>query len=132
MEHFREATNIGKDYRPSGPQKLLDQMCQIRAKYQAKEHFGTRYGTDITMLEILKARRGLAITNAREMVNAHLGVSEFKARSYISINYSKSKALVFEDIARFILGDSDDLSILAFAENVDLEFHNDLPSWVPD
>ncbi len=59
-------------------------------------------------------------------------MSELKVRSYISIDYSKSKAQVFEEIARYSHSDSGDRSILAFVESVDLEFRSALPSWVPD
>jgi hypothetical protein len=114
-------------------QQLLRSMAQIRTKYQVRRHSGAEQDDlGATILDILKARRGLGVLDPRDMVYAHLGMSEPSVRSNINIDYSKSKAQVYEDISRYILSISRDLSILSLIEDVDLESRPHLPSWVPD
>jgi hypothetical protein len=113
-------------------QKLLRGMCQIRVNYQSRISLGTEGDIDTGILGALKARRGLGVTDAKDMVYAHLGMAEAKARSHIPIDYSRSKAQVYEEIARYIYKNSYDFSILGLVENVNLQNRPGLPTWVPD
>ncbi|KAH9206154.1 hypothetical protein DL95DRAFT_469893 [Leptodontidium sp. 2 PMI_412] len=98
-------------------------VCPLRIS------LGTEGDVNTGILDILKARRDLGITDAKNMVYAHLGMSEAEARSHSPINYSKSKAQVYEEIARHIYKNSYDFSILALVENVDLQTRPGLPAW---
>ncbi|KAE8448841.1 hypothetical protein EG329_008843 [Mollisiaceae sp. DMI_Dod_QoI] len=104
----------------SDRQKLLHSMVQIRFKWHARKYVQENGDTSATIYDILKVRRGMGVSDPRDMIYAHLGLSEPLVRSNIVIDYSKSKAQVYEDIARYFFGRCDDLSFLAFVENTDL------------
>ncbi|CZR67932.1 uncharacterized protein PAC_17831 [Phialocephala subalpina] len=131
-EHFRRCIAITDPETQSSRERLLNSMGHIRANWHARRYDNAAGGTRITLLDILKARRGLGVSDPRDMAYAHLGMSEPSARSDIIINYSKSKAQVYEDVARYIYGVTLGFSILALVENVDLDTRQGLPTWVPD
>ncbi|KAH6667815.1 heterokaryon incompatibility protein-domain-containing protein [Halenospora varia] len=112
--------------------KLFHEMCQIRSKLQGRIHLGADSEFKITILDVLQARRGLGITDPKDMIYAHLGISESQLKSHITIDYSKSKAQVYEEAARYIDSNSDFFSILTLVEKVDLHTRSGLPTWVPD
>ncbi|KUJ16504.1 HET-domain-containing protein [Mollisia scopiformis] len=132
-DHFLQYMSKETDVR-SSRQELLHGMVQIRSNHQVQRHntAGTGWFQPATMLDILEARRGLGVTDPRDMVYAHLGMAEPSVRSGIDVDYSKSKAKLYEEIATQVCDVSRDLSILSFVEDVDLEKRLDLASWVPD
>ncbi|KUJ08660.1 HET-domain-containing protein, partial [Mollisia scopiformis] len=82
--------------------KLFHEMCQIRGKLQGRMYMGAESEFKITILDVLQARRGLGVTDPKDMIYAHLGISESQLKSHITIDYSKSKAQVYEETARYI------------------------------
>ncbi|KAF7881445.1 hypothetical protein EAF00_011814 [Botryotinia globosa] len=97
------------------------------------------------LIDLLAARRGLGVSDPRDMVFAHKGIVQtssyqsFLEADEIAIDYSKSAEKVFTDLAYHCLKTFPDhrrLEILSFKE-----IHNDcrdkengleVPSWVPD
>lgn len=97
------------------------------------------------LINLLTARRGLRVSDPRDMVFAHKGIVQtssyqtFLEADEIAIDYSKSVEKIFTDLAYHCLKTFPDhrrLEILSYKE-----FHNDcrdkeneleVPSWVPD
>jgi hypothetical protein len=127
----KHISKAGKESTSTNRKNLQD-MCRIRSEYQAQIHLGTRPDASITMLDILRGRRGLGATDPKDMVYAHIGIAEPQVRSDIIVDYSKSKAQVYEEIARYIYKNTCGFTILILVENLNLQSRSGLPTWVPD
>lgn len=97
-----------------------------------RKYNGDQNNETAIILDILKARRGLGVSDPRDMVYAHLEMLGPSVRSRIKIDYSKSKARVYEDISWYIIATTKCLSVLSLMEDIDLGAQPELPSWVPD
>lgn len=117
----------------SSTQSHLETMSQIRAKYQTGKHSSANSFRGVEIFDILEARRGLGATDPKDMVYAHLGMSEPDVRSEINIDYSRSVAQIYEDISRYIYKLRQNISLLSHIEDLSSDARREgLPSWVPD
>lgn len=84
-------------------------------------------------LDIVDEGRGSAVTDLRDLVYGHVGLSKAPMRTAILVDYSKTAAEVFEDIAVQYVTLEGTFGILGFVEphEQNATRHN-LPSWVPD
>jgi hypothetical protein len=56
---------------------------------------------DTTLFTYMSIRRGYGVSDPRDMVYAHVGLTPTKTRHTISIDYDKTVAQTYEDIALF-------------------------------
>ncbi|KAL2076192.1 hypothetical protein VTL71DRAFT_1135 [Oculimacula yallundae] len=126
---------------------LMDGMCNIRRRFQARNlsrkdpNWTQTIGAvpiqstkpHAELYEMLVSRRGSGVTDPRDMLFAHLGLtSNFTQRS-ISIDYSKTIAEVYEEITILSLENDENLSILSDVEEAPSRDRREgLPSWVVD
>ncbi|PMD39536.1 HET-domain-containing protein, partial [Hyaloscypha variabilis F] len=88
---------------------------------------------DTTLFTYMSIRRGYGLSDPRDMVYAHVGLTPIKTRHTISIDYDKTVAQTYEDIALFCMEAIGVLPMLLFVEKVQPEQRRrSLPSWVPD
>lgn len=86
-----------------------------------------------SMLELATARRGLCVSDPRDMVSAHVRFASDGQDGDLKVDYSKTCQEVFVDFARFIAYKYGGGYILEYMENTQSHLcRNDLPSWVPD
>jgi hypothetical protein len=110
----------------------LEDMHSARHKFQ--DYIGGN-STGNTLLSILALRRGSGVSDARDMIYAHLGIASDSISGNLGfkVDYSKGCAELFLDIARYFLEKHTDYRILSHVEDVDpLRRRPGLPSWVPD
>jgi hypothetical protein len=110
----------------------LEDMISARRRYQ-----GYVVGNDAgnPLLALLALRRGLGVSDARDMIYAHLGVVSDSLFGHLEleVDYSKSCSELFIDVTRYFLKRYKDYRILSHVEDVDpLKRRQGLPSWVPD
>ncbi|PVH76270.1 hypothetical protein DL98DRAFT_294911 [Cadophora sp. DSE1049] len=85
------------------------------------------------LFQILELRRGSGVSDARDMIFAHLGLSSDITRSMIPVDYNKSIEQLYEEIARKHIEAHKNASIIYHVETVDPSSRRkSLPSWVPD
>ncbi|KAK4458237.1 heterokaryon incompatibility protein 6, OR allele [Cladorrhinum samala] len=99
-------------------------------------------GSAGTLLSLLQQRRGLGATDPRDFVYAHLGLArdQDEVARFIQVDYNKSVAEVYGQVARYVLSTdaagSALANLLASAEERALEEEGSreegLPSWAPD
>jgi hypothetical protein len=117
---------------------LIKQMNAARKRFQfyrfAREAGELGEGLGLTLLDLLILRRGLDVTDPKDIIFGHLGVaSDFQygkpGSLQISVDYSKSYDNVLIEATRTILETSNNLAILQFTDEVKSSV---LPSWVTD
>lgn len=85
------------------------------------------------LFQIMEARRGSGVSDARDMIFAHLGLTSDTTKNEIPIDYSQSTEQLYEDIARKHIEAHGNTSIIYHVETADLsKRRKGLPSWVPD
>ena len=93
------------------------------------------------LLNTLDSRQGLRVTDSRDMLFAHsaiLGETEGdpNRRSLVEVDYNKSQAEVYRDIAKYAISMEGDYSILTFCESAvpgeSLRTPMNIPSWAPN
>jgi len=108
-------------------------MNEIRRAHRASNTPNPNVSSSETLLNILVTRRGAGVSDPRDMVYGHLGLLPQPIEIAMEIDYGKSVAKVYEDIARHFIRRDNSLAFLQHLENVDLNSRRDgLPSWVPD
>ena len=86
-----------------------------------------------SLLELLRSRRGCALSDPRDMVYAHLGLASFTTRKSVPIDYDKTVVQVYEDIAYLYIEWAGLDTVLSLVDNVQPENRPGyLPSWVTD
>jgi hypothetical protein len=109
------------------PLRLLVEMDEIRSRHHRALR---KIKKKPPLLDLLVARRGFGATDPRDMLYAHIGMSN---ESKFQVDYMRSVNAVFESIARHFLVHKNFLTMLSYVENVDLAQRREgLPSWVPD
>jgi hypothetical protein len=86
-----------------------------------------------SMAELLMSRRGLGITDPRDMIFAHVGFASDGQHEDLTVDYSKTTIQTFKGSAQYIAklyGLSALLECVGMANSP--ERVRDLPSWVPD
>ena len=89
--------------------------------------------SDNTLLELLKARRGLGASDPRDMIFAHTNIASDGGHEDMTIDYTKTCAHIYTRFARYILKEYGLNDLLNCVRDVE-STHNPhyLPSWVPD
>ena len=113
------------------------EMGMARSRYMATKDKGNEESlqqNDKQLLKLLKARRGLGVSDGRDMIYAHLSLTDSATQEAMAIRYDLSVADVYESFARSTISSAHNFSILFDIEDVDDldERREDLPSWVPD
>ncbi|KAE9368933.1 HET-domain-containing protein, partial [Stipitochalara longipes BDJ] len=86
-----------------------------------------------SLLELLRTRRGCALTDPRDMIYAHLGLVSHEAREGIPVDYDRTVAQVYESIACFYIECAGLKTALSLVDYVQPENRPDhLSSWVTD
>ncbi|KAH7336638.1 hypothetical protein BKA65DRAFT_479525 [Rhexocercosporidium sp. MPI-PUGE-AT-0058] len=118
-------------------QRLFDLMV-IKSSYELYKKTSQVMTESTSFLsQTLNFRQGLGVSDPRDMIFGHLGlcapVHKDAMQSHIPVDYGKSVTDLYEDVARQIMLDANDIFLLANVESVPLEDRRTgLPSWVPD
>jgi hypothetical protein len=119
-------------------QGLLDssqnQKYRIFSEMQAAWDGHHETGKKNNMMELLQARRGLGVSDPRDMVFAHVGFADDGWHEALAVDYSKTCAQVYTDFARYLdkkYGRLDLLERIEEKKNSRACLEK-LPSWVPD
>ncbi|APA09178.1 hypothetical protein sscle_04g039480 [Sclerotinia sclerotiorum 1980 UF-70] len=133
----------------SRPSRLHESLGRFVAMNQRRDTFKlTRKPSDIPVkdiLELLTARRGLGVSDPRDMLFAHKGILqgspdvEYSQNMALVVDYSRSVKDVYTNLARYCIETSPDdrkLEVLSHIEGGKEIWHKekelDLPSWTPD
>ncbi|KAI9640589.1 hypothetical protein NHQ30_010888 [Ciborinia camelliae] len=117
--------------------KLLYDMQKIRKDFILSESTEPQAICDY-LLRILHSRRGHGVLDPRDMLYAHMGLFKHEVgiaevERLLEIDYRKSIADVYTDLALYLLNRKCDFGFLAHVEVMELEARRpELPSWVPD
>jgi hypothetical protein len=84
------------------------------------------------LLDLLMARRGLGVTDARDIIYGHLGMVKQSMNDWISIDYNMTLPHLYETVALLLIR-SHRLKVLEYIEALDFHLRDDsIPSWSPD
>ncbi|PMD67166.1 HET-domain-containing protein [Hyaloscypha bicolor E] len=87
----------------------------------------------LTMLELLRARRGLGVTDPKDMIFAHLGFASDGQELGPKVNYSMSCAEVFHSFARSMIDTGFHLALFGeLSDGCPSARVTGLASWTPD
>ncbi|PMD17146.1 hypothetical protein NA56DRAFT_662456 [Hyaloscypha hepaticicola] len=89
------------------------------------------------LFEILHDRRGLGVSDPRDMIYGHLGVlgnvkPERKVDRFFKVDYNQPIHELFMQVVLFIISARGDFDILSQVEETSIEKRTTLPTWVPD
>ncbi|KAK4171646.1 heterokaryon incompatibility protein-domain-containing protein [Triangularia setosa] len=109
------------------PLRMLDRMNQSYINGSGGSNAGT-------MLALLKARRGLGATDARDFVFAHMGIASdrWNVGQSVPVDYRSSLGHVFASMAFYILETERVETFINILDEQAAGVSNDLPSWAPD
>jgi hypothetical protein len=89
--------------------------------------------TQNDMINLLLTRRGLGVSDPRDMIFAHLGFATDGRHEDLQIDYSQTTCQVFQDFAWYLSKTSGLQVLLACVGETRARNHpGSLPSWVPD
>lgn len=106
--YHRMTRSIESGYSGGSPEvlqgsKLLNEMHRARENHQkAVWSEGKVPDLGLTMLDLLRARRGLGVTDPKDMIFAHLGFASDGEGLKRLISYSMSWAEVYHSVARWM------------------------------
>jgi len=125
-ERQRIVTQMNEAWDQQRPKKAT------KSDYQSKS-FGKRSPFKNTVLELVKARRGLGVFDPRDMVFAHVGFAKDAEHGKLKIDYSKTIEEVYIDFALFIAQKEGWGTLLDNVGDPKIQsrFKN-LPPWSPD
>jgi hypothetical protein len=87
----------------------------------------------LTMLDLLRARRGLGVTDPKDMVFAHLGFASDGQELGSKVNYSMSCAEVYHSFARSMIDTGFHLALFSeLSDRSPSALVQGLASWTPD
>jgi hypothetical protein len=118
----------------SDSRTVLSNMNESRIKFRTSQVNCSGKSEEFLgglLLELLRARSGCALSDPRDMVYAHLGLASKEIRDRVSIDYDKTVAQVYRDIACFYIVETGLYYMLSHVHNVQPE-ERQLPSWIPD
>ncbi|CZR55616.1 uncharacterized protein PAC_05504 [Phialocephala subalpina] len=108
------------------------QLRKVHRKDAASNTQTPNSSSNEALLNILLTRRGAGVSDPRDMVYGHLGLLDRPTVPPIEIDYGRSIAEVYEDIARHYIK-RQSVRFLQYVEDIELHERRDgLPSWVPD
>jgi hypothetical protein len=111
---------------------VLEYMHRARRNFQ---DYVDGNNSKNTLLALLQLRRGLGVSDARDMIYAHLGIAvdSLVGQPALKVDYSKSYQELFADIAVYFIEHYGDYRIFSHVEENRVEKSQaDFPSWVPD
>jgi hypothetical protein len=86
-----------------------------------------------SLLKMLDSRRGLGVSDMRDMVYGNLSIIESVEMGLVQVDYRKTGVDVFEDVARLCVEWLDFEQVLQRVETRDLGARpEDLASWCPN
>jgi hypothetical protein len=104
-----------------------------REGMQERSFLPKRTVNQLKFWDLLRSRRGAGVSNPRDMIYAHLSLTDLDIQDTTPIRYDLSVVDVYTSLARDFVASTTDLSILKHVEDSALEeCRNNLPSWVPD
>ncbi|KAF8856768.1 HET-domain-containing protein, partial [Acephala macrosclerotiorum] len=116
----------------------LDALQRLEGLEEARLNFQQHLvgrGEGNSLLSLLSSRRGLGVTDPRDMIYAHFGIMSdtFPGHLKNEVDYSKSVIELYTEIALYLFHKYKDCRMLTFVEDTDpLKRLRGLPSWVPD
>jgi len=85
------------------------------------------------LLDLVVSRRGLGVSDGRDIIFAHLGLASDLPDHRIAVDYKKSCMRVYKDFALYVMEKFDINHITCHVEDIPPEQRmQGLPSWVPD
>jgi len=120
-------------WRPNSRQLLIG-MDNARAQFE-NSYNETRQREKVLdrLFDLLNARRGSGVSDPRDMIYAHLGLTDSSTQDLIPVDYDVSVTQLYEYVAHQHLICKQDTSILSYVEETELcDRREGLPSWVPD
>lgn len=85
------------------------------------------------LLDFVVSRRGLGVSDGRDMIFAHIGLASDLPDPRIAVDYKKPCVRVYKDFALYVMEKFNDISITSHIEDIPPEQRmQGLPSWVPD
>ena len=139
-----ESEYSGKDIEVIHGSKLLTEMHQARETHRKGEGTGRpphsnsplkdlEDESSVTMLSLLRARRGLGVTYPKDMIFAHLGFASDGAALGERINYSMNHVHLYHLFARYIVDQGLYCELFNEINDVDPSpQRNGLSSWTPN
>lgn len=108
----------------------LSEMQKFRNLYNASLFSET---PKPDLLDLVASRRGLGVSDGRDMIFAHLGLASDLPDHRIAVDYKKCCRRVYEDFALYVMEKFDISHITHHVEDIPPEQRmQGLPSWVPD
>jgi hypothetical protein len=99
--------------------------------FRETHHEETGPKEKVAMLNLLKARRGLGVTDPRDMLYAHVGFAS--DGQDVNVDYTKTCAQVYEDFARHLMKSLPAYDLLLLVGNHESPTRvKGLGSWAPD
>lgn len=109
--------------------KLLSEMQLARDKHQGK---ATESG-QATLFRLIASRRGLGVTDSRDMIFAHIGFASDGHDRFVKADYSMTCVEVYEDYARSVFETSQNYGILFHVGDPKSPTRpRELASWAPN
>lgn len=109
------------------PLRMLDRMNRSYINGGGGNNAGN-------MLALLKARRGLGATDARDFVFAHLGIAsdQWNVAQSVPIDYCSALGHVFARMAFYILETEDVETLITLLDQQAGVTNGEIPTWAPD
>jgi hypothetical protein len=112
-------------------------MSRLRSYYS--HNIRDTSGPEISLLQLLSSRRGIGVSDPRDILFAHIGVSglaEQKDNNHqelIRVDYGQECSQVYEKIAKYFIEKHNDFRVLSHVEDINLdERRYGCVSWAPD
>jgi hypothetical protein len=93
--------------------------------------------TAVRLLNLLDSRRGLGVTDPRDMIYGHLGVlgmkkPDNKLDSIIRVYYNQTVSELFTQVALYTISARKGFDIFFHVADIPIEKRTQFPTWVPD
>jgi hypothetical protein len=93
--------------------------------------------TAVRLLNLLDSRRGLGVTDPRDMIYGHLGVlgmkkPDNKLDSIIRVYYNQTVSELFTQVALYTISARKEFDIFFHVADIPIEKRTQFPTWVPD
>jgi Heterokaryon incompatibility protein (HET) len=109
--------------------RLMSEMQLARDKHQGK----VKEGDQATLFRLMVGRRGLGVTDPRDMIFAHIGFASDGYDRFVKPEYSKTCLEVYEDYARSVVDNYQSCGILFHVGDPKSPTRPPgLASWAPD
>ncbi|KAE8447289.1 hypothetical protein EG329_010847 [Mollisiaceae sp. DMI_Dod_QoI] len=101
--------------------------------HSARQQHIKNNGRGVDMMTLVSSRRGLGVTDPRDMIFAHTGFASDGDSKLLQIDYTKKWEDVYTNFALHQVGEGNTSRLLFYAhEPNDSLLQRILPSWVPD